>query len=474
MTVFLTTQYLEEADRLADRVAVLDGGRVVAEGTPAELKRRVADQRLDLVLADADAFAAAARLLDARALAADPRRRGSTSPPTAAPRTCARCSTRSTPTAAPCAASRVHSATLDDVFLALTGHPRPNRDRRCLTPPSPWPGAASASRCAQLDALLTSLLLPVLLMLIFVYLFGGAIETGTDYVTYVVPGVILLCAGFGSATTAVTVSQDMSRRHRRPLPLDGRRRAVGARRPRRGERAAQRGLDRARARRRAADRLPPRRRAARLARRRRRPARVRLAMSSLAAALGLLAGSPEAANGFTFLILFLPYASSAFVPVDTMPTWLQGFAEHQPVTPVIETLRGLLLGTPTARGVDGARVVRGDPRGVARRVGRAVPAPHELERLDDGAAHVRLAGAELDAVDQHAAVGGDLLARRAVIAVLGEEAPGEALIERVYRAAGEVGRPGGARAAQRVRVALGLMGGAAAVRAHGSEDRGRE
>ena len=41
-----------------------------------------------------------------------------------------------------------------------------------------------------------------------------------------------------------------------------------------------------------------------------------------------------------------PYASSAFVPVDTMPSWLQGFAGHQPVTPVTETVRGLLLGTP--------------------------------------------------------------------------------------------------------------------------------
>src|SRR3954452_10035959 len=72
-----------------------------------------------------------------------------------------------------------------------------------------------AGRCVrlsmrQIDALVTSLALPVLLMLMFVYLFGGAIETGTDYVTYVVPGVILLCAGFGSATTAVTVSQDMT------------------------------------------------------------------------------------------------------------------------------------------------------------------------------------------------------------------------------------------------------------------------
>ena len=63
----------------------------------------------------------------------------------------------------------------------------------------------------NVEALITSLMLPVMLMLLFVYLFGGAIETGTnDYVTYVVPGVILLCAGFGAATTAVSVSQDMT------------------------------------------------------------------------------------------------------------------------------------------------------------------------------------------------------------------------------------------------------------------------
>jgi len=61
----------------------------------------------------------------------------------------------------------------------------------------------------QLDALLTSLLLPVLLMLLFACLFGGAIHTGTRYVTYVVPGVLLLCAGYGASLTAVSVSQDM-------------------------------------------------------------------------------------------------------------------------------------------------------------------------------------------------------------------------------------------------------------------------
>jgi hypothetical protein len=73
-TVFLTTQYLEEADRLADRIAVLDGGRVVADGTAARLKEQVAGQCLDLVLADAAAFDEIGRRLDARAVRRDPGR----------------------------------------------------------------------------------------------------------------------------------------------------------------------------------------------------------------------------------------------------------------------------------------------------------------------------------------------------------------------------------------------------------------
>jgi len=71
-----------------------------------------------------------------------------------------------------------------------------------------------------------------------------------------------------------------------------------------------------------------------------------VAVSWLSAALGLLARSPEAANGFTFMIMFLPYASSAFVPVHTMPSFLRGFADNQPITPIANSLRGLLLGTP--------------------------------------------------------------------------------------------------------------------------------
>ena len=58
------------------------------------------------------------------------------------------------------------------------------------------------------------------------------------------------------------------------------------------------------------------------------------------------ATSVETANGCTFLILFLPYVSSAFVPTATMPVWRRAVAAHQPITPVIETIRGLLTGTP--------------------------------------------------------------------------------------------------------------------------------
>jgi ABC-2 type transport system permease protein len=52
--------------------------------------------------------------------------------------------------------------------------------------------------------------------------------------------------------------------------------------------------------------------------------------------------SEEAANSVNFIFLFLPYLSSGFVPVDTMPVWLRGFADTQPFTPIIETARALV------------------------------------------------------------------------------------------------------------------------------------
>jgi ABC-2 type transport system permease protein len=196
------------------------------------------------------------------------------------------------------------------------------------------------------EALLMAVILPVLLMLLFVYVFGGAIDTGTAYVNYVVPGIIILCAGFGSSTTAVSVAYDMVNGiidRFRSLPivssavLTGHVVASVARnvvamvlvigvalavgwRPSAGvvEWVAAVGV-------------------------------LVLFMTSiswLAAALGLLVRNVDAASGATFGITFLPYISSAFVPVDTMPSWLRPIAEHQPITPMIETVRGLLMGTP--------------------------------------------------------------------------------------------------------------------------------
>ena len=62
----------------------------------------------------------------------------------------------------------------------------------------------------SIDALLTAVLLPVAILLMFVYVFGGAIQPDGRYVDYVVPGIIVLCAGFGSASTAVAVALDMT------------------------------------------------------------------------------------------------------------------------------------------------------------------------------------------------------------------------------------------------------------------------
>jgi ABC-2 type transport system permease protein len=209
-----------------------------------------------------------------------------------------------------------------------------------------------SGRCLRLsrrnvEAVITSLMLPIMLMLLFVYLFGGAIETGTDkYVTYVVPGLLLLCAGYGASVTAVSVCHDMAGGivdRFRSLDVGGAAVLAGHVTASVVRNAASTVLVLGvgvlvgfRPHASALDWLGA---AAMLL-------AFVVALSWFAAVIGLLAKTPEGASGFTFFVMFLPYPSSAFVPVATMPSWIQGFATHQPVTPVIETLRSLLLGTP--------------------------------------------------------------------------------------------------------------------------------
>ncbi|MHC2997771.1 ABC transporter permease [Microbacterium sp. HJ5] len=196
------------------------------------------------------------------------------------------------------------------------------------------------------ESLLMAIMLPVLLMLMFTYVFGGAIDPSGGYVDYVVPGIILLCAGFGASSTAVYVASDMKAGiidRFRTMPVRASAVLTGHVIASLLRNLVATGLVVCVA----------------LLVGFRPTADVWgwigavgmialwiLAITYLFAALGLASGSPEGANAYGFIILFLPYLSSAFVPVGTMPEWLQWVAENQPVTPIIETIRRLLMGTP--------------------------------------------------------------------------------------------------------------------------------
>jgi ABC-2 type transport system permease protein len=194
------------------------------------------------------------------------------------------------------------------------------------------------------ESLVMGIMLPVMLMLLFTFVFGGALDSSGDYVNYVVPGIILLCAGFGAAGTAVSVNQDITTGiidRFRTMPIRGWAVLTGhvvaslvrnlvatgvvigvallvGFRPTGGPLEWLGAIAFV--------------------------ALYILAITSLFAAIGLAASSPDAASGYGFILLFLPYLSSAFVPVETMPEWLQWFSANQPITPLIETIRGLLMG----------------------------------------------------------------------------------------------------------------------------------
>jgi ABC-2 type transport system ATP-binding protein len=120
VTVFLTTQYLDEADQLADRIAVLDQGRLVAQGTPAELKRQIPGGHVRLRFADLSTLDAAARVLpgaarDDEALTLQVAGDGGT-------RSLRSLLDRLDEYSLDAEELSVHTPDLDDVFLTLTGH----------------------------------------------------------------------------------------------------------------------------------------------------------------------------------------------------------------------------------------------------------------------------------------------------------------------------------------------------------------
>ncbi|WP_016907879.1 ATP-binding cassette domain-containing protein [Streptomyces xiaopingdaonensis] len=121
VTVFLTTQYLEEADRLADRVALLDGGRIAASGTPEELKARVGGARLELTLRGPDAYADALLRLGERARETDPGALTLAVPTDGSGPQVRGLLDELDPQRTEVARFAVRTATLDDVFLSLTG-----------------------------------------------------------------------------------------------------------------------------------------------------------------------------------------------------------------------------------------------------------------------------------------------------------------------------------------------------------------
>ncbi len=121
-TVFLTTQYLDEADRLAGRIAVIDAGRVVAEGTAAALKAQVGGFRLELTAPDAPAYDRLRTRVGNRCLATEPDVRSVAVAVEDDARLIRHLLDEIDPDRALVQRFAVHSASLDDVFLTLTGH----------------------------------------------------------------------------------------------------------------------------------------------------------------------------------------------------------------------------------------------------------------------------------------------------------------------------------------------------------------
>lgn len=200
---------------------------------------------------------------------------------------------------------------------------------------------------------LNVLLSPVVLLLLFVYVFGNVMSAGitgghadrADYIAYLVPGILLMTVGGTALGTAVSVATDMTEgiiaRFRtmaisRASVLVGH--VVGSVIQTLMALALVLGIGLAIGFRPDATPLEWVAAAGLLA-------LVSLALTWVAVGIGLASPNPEGASNTGLPLMMLPFLSSAFVPVDAMPGWFRWFAEYQPFTPAIETLRGLLLGS---------------------------------------------------------------------------------------------------------------------------------
>jgi ABC-2 type transport system permease protein len=204
----------------------------------------------------------------------------------------------------------------------------------------------------SLDTIITTLITPIAIMLMFVYVFGGAINTGPiRYVDYMLPGILLITIASGISYTAFRLFTDMKsgifeRFQSMPIARSGVLWAhvltslfanlislvavVGV--------ALLMGF--------------------------RSGAGVlawlavagililfTLALTWIAVIPGLSAGSVEGASAFSYPLIFLPFISSAFVPTETMPGPVRWFADNQPVTSIVNTIRALFAGQPAGHDI---------------------------------------------------------------------------------------------------------------------------
>jgi len=205
------------------------------------------------------------------------------------------------------------------------------------------------------DTIITTAIMPIAFMLVFVYVFGGAIETGTDsYVTYLLPGILLITIASGISYTAYRLFQDMQgglfeRFQSMPIArssvlwahvltslvanlvslgvvllvalLIGFRSGAGVQ-----AWLTVTGI----------------------------LVLFTLALTWLAVIPGLTARTIDGASAFAYPLIFLPFISSAFVPTDTMPGPVRAFAEHQPATSIVDAIRDLFAQQPVSSDIWGA------------------------------------------------------------------------------------------------------------------------